>query len=293
MTLQMLQYFIAVAQYQNFTRAAQSCFVTQPALSRAIQELEEELCCQLLVRTSRSVMLTPEGEVCLEEARRVLRQCDQLSERVREAGQRKREPLRIGYLIYGHLNMFIQHLTSQLPDGLPFVLETEYNSSPVAKKRFIAGELDALLLPETSMADLTDIESVYVVKSHAYAILYKKHRFFDRESVTLAELSTEPLVMWSYRDQPLLCTAHMSMFREAGFHPRVVGQGERMGDVTTLVALHNGVGFAAKASSFIHSEEFHCIPITDSPQGFGLVCIWKKGKRSPQLEALKRLLTET
>ena len=292
MTLQMLQYFIAVAKYQNFTKAAQSCFVTQPALSRAIQELEEELSCRLLVRTSRSVMLTPEGEVCLEEARRVLRQCDQLAERVREAGRRKKEPLRVGYLIYGHLNTFIEYLASQLPDGLPFVLETEYGSPTEAKKRFIAGELDAILLPEAAMADLEGIEWRYVAKSRAYAIFYKKHRFFERESVTLKELSEEPVIMWSYREQPLLSAAYTAMCREAGFHPQIVGQGEKMGDITALVALHNGIGFATRTTSFIHSQEFHCIPITDSPQRFGLVCVWQKEKQSPQLKGLKRLFTE-
>ena len=61
MTLQTLEYFIAVAQYRNFTKAAEACHVTQPALSRAIRTLEEELGCSLLIRAGRTAALTPEG----------------------------------------------------------------------------------------------------------------------------------------------------------------------------------------------------------------------------------------
>ena len=58
MTLQTLEYFIAVAQHRNFTQAARACHVTQPALSRAVHALEEELGCKLLVRSGRSLDLT-------------------------------------------------------------------------------------------------------------------------------------------------------------------------------------------------------------------------------------------
>ena len=63
MTLQTLEYFIAVAQYQNFTKAAQACHVTQPALSRAIRSLEEELGCTLFLRAGRRAVLTDENDV--------------------------------------------------------------------------------------------------------------------------------------------------------------------------------------------------------------------------------------
>lgn len=60
MTLQRLRYFIAAAQQRNFTRAAEQCFISQPALSRAIAELEEEMGCVLFIRGKRSVSLTRE-----------------------------------------------------------------------------------------------------------------------------------------------------------------------------------------------------------------------------------------
>ena len=71
MTIHMLEYFIAVAECQSFTDAAGRCFVSQPALSRAIANLEKEVGCALIDRENRkSVTLTPAGDMMLVEARR-------------------------------------------------------------------------------------------------------------------------------------------------------------------------------------------------------------------------------
>ena len=78
MELRQLEYFAAVARHRHFTRAAESLYITQPALSQQIRRLEGELGIQVLRRTSRSVDVTPEGTVVLAYARRVLTEVDGL-----------------------------------------------------------------------------------------------------------------------------------------------------------------------------------------------------------------------
>ena len=68
MTLQQLHYFVVTANMRSFTRAAEACMVSQPALSHAIRELEQELGCDLFERCGRCVILTEEGQLCLSEA---------------------------------------------------------------------------------------------------------------------------------------------------------------------------------------------------------------------------------
>jgi DNA-binding transcriptional LysR family regulator len=72
MNLNELRYAVAVAQMKNFRRAAEKCFVTQPALSLAIQKLEDELGVQLFERSRTEVSLTPIGSRVIEQAQRVL-----------------------------------------------------------------------------------------------------------------------------------------------------------------------------------------------------------------------------
>src|SRR5207249_801912 len=95
MELRQLRYFVAVAEEANITRAAQKMFLTQPALSRQIKTLEEEIGQCLFERQAHSIRLTPVGEALLREARDLLQRADQVLERVRSAGRGVR--LRVGY----------------------------------------------------------------------------------------------------------------------------------------------------------------------------------------------------
>ncbi|WP_143573580.1 LysR family transcriptional regulator, partial [Streptomyces acidiscabies] len=81
MEIRQVQYFVAVAEERNFTRAAQRLTMTQPALSRAIRALERDLGAPLLDRTPQGVALTPVGEVMLDEGRALLARAADLTAR--------------------------------------------------------------------------------------------------------------------------------------------------------------------------------------------------------------------
>lgn len=292
MTLQTLEYFIAVAQHRNFTKAAEACHMTQPALSRAIRSLEEELGCPLLIRSGRTATLTAEGEVCLTEAKRVLQQCEELTLRVREAGRRNQRPLRVGYLIISNLNAFMQCLGRHGTDGPLFHLETVYGTTAETKERFRSREVDAAILPESCVADLSEAEWAYITKSRLYAIVHKANPLYGKEELRMSELKDQPFLMWTGTNLPLLRTAHIRACQEAGFTPRVVGEGEKMGDILAQVTLHNGVALANQVSSAAYPGDCRFIPVVDSPERFGTVCVWKKGSLSPQLAILKKILAE-
>src|SRR6202021_1492808 len=83
MELRHLRYFLAVAEALNFTKAAAQLRVAQPALSRRVQDLEEEIGVDLLKRSPRGVTLTAEGKLFLEKARHLLKLADESVEQVR------------------------------------------------------------------------------------------------------------------------------------------------------------------------------------------------------------------
>ena len=89
MTLNELRYIVAVAQERSFGRAAQKCFVSQPALSVAIQKLEEELGTPLFERGKSEITVTPVGERIVEQAQKVLEE----AARIREIAQAGRNQL--------------------------------------------------------------------------------------------------------------------------------------------------------------------------------------------------------
>ena len=83
MELRHLRYFVAVAEALNFTKASARLRIAQPALSRQMQDLEDEIGVDLLQRSPRGVSLTAEGRLLLEEARDILNRADESLKRIR------------------------------------------------------------------------------------------------------------------------------------------------------------------------------------------------------------------
>lgn len=287
MTLQTLEYFIAVAQYRNFTKAAQACLVTQPALSRAIRALEEELGCPLLIRSGRTVTLTPEGEVCLAEAQRMLRQSEELRQRVQEAEPKNPQPLRVGYIMIDYLNDFMQSLFGGT-DSVPSLrIETVYDTAPNVKRDLMAGKLDVVLLPEVCIPGLEDVEYSYYLRGPLHAIIHKSNPLSERAGIYLKELRDKPIVMWT---ETLIRTKIIHLCTEAGFVPQIVAEGDKLGDILAQATIHNGIGVGSALFGKKNMDDYRGVPILDSPEQFGSVCVWRKGNRSPMLRELKRLL---
>ena len=291
MTLHALQYFIAVAKHKNFTKAAQECFVTQPALSRAIREMEEEVGCQLFVRTSRSVVLTAAGECCLAEAKRIVNLCGKLPEKVRKVARAEEAPLRIGYVIYDHLMTLMARLSAANEgDQPPIPLDSRYCACSAAKQQFREGELDALLLPEPCVADLEDADSVVLTRVGMSVLVPRQSPFFERGSLRMEELRSSRFIGWSRAETPLLEDAYEDALRQGGIEPVVVGYAEKLGDMAMRVITQNALGFGSTISHRKELEDIRFIPIADSPRLFGLSFVWHREDASLGLRLIRQLL---
>src|SRR5258707_3482128 len=97
MELRHLRYFLAVAEALNFTKAAALLRVAQPALSRRVQDLEDEIGVDLLKRSPRGVVLTAEGKVFLDKTRHILKLVDESVETVRALARGEYGELHVGY----------------------------------------------------------------------------------------------------------------------------------------------------------------------------------------------------
>src|SRR5271154_6665518 len=97
MELRHLRYFLAVADALNFTKAAALLRIAQPALSRRVQDLEDEIGVDLLKRSPRGVTLTAEGKLFLEKTRHLLKLADESVEQVRALARGESGELHVGY----------------------------------------------------------------------------------------------------------------------------------------------------------------------------------------------------
>src|SRR5882757_7516150 len=140
MELRHLRYFAAVAAHGSFSRAAHNLHLTQPALSRQVKDLEDELGVPLFARGTNALALTEAGEVFYEEARDLLARADQAVQRVR--GEARHEILRVGYgpsLTSGIMPRALERFQAAVPRVR---LELEDLSPREMKEKALTGQLD-------------------------------------------------------------------------------------------------------------------------------------------------------
>ncbi|MFT7838688.1 LysR family transcriptional regulator [Saccharothrix sp. BKS2] len=189
-----LRYFVAVADRLSFTGAARDLYVSQPALSRQIRQLEEDLGADLFVRTGREIRLTVAGAEMLPLARGVLRDWQETTRVVRSAAAAEMNVLRVGFVASGGGSV-ARRARAAFAGHRPEVT--------IEPKRFDwGGEPDALRQGLVDVAfvwlpaDTAGLHARVVATEPRYVALARDHRLTARPEVSIADLGDEPL-MWT------------------------------------------------------------------------------------------------
>ena len=242
MELRQLRYFVAVAENGNISRAAKQIFLTQPALSRQIKALEEELGQCLFERQAHSIRLTAAGELLLHEARALLQQAEELLGRIRTAGQAVR--LRVGYapsLAAGLLSAAVEHFTQTHPEARVELFDL---STAEMLTGLETGKLDVVLTVGHDRSR-QDLRWTPLLRAPWKVVVNRRHPLAGRSSVTPAEIARQPLLAFSRRDYPEYWEIIRAWFRQYRVQPKV--RGEYDGVDSLLAAAESGLGVAIVA----------------------------------------------
>ncbi|QYR20923.1 LysR family transcriptional regulator [Paenibacillus sp. sptzw28] len=231
-----LKYFMETALAGSFTRAAEQLMVAQPAISKSIQKLEEELQLTLFDRSERTVTLTPEGRVLLRHARFILGAIEEASKEMEELRGLERGEIRIGLpSMFGsfYFPQIIKEFKKMYPALHISVVEE--------------GTLQVCKLIERKVVDLgiitadeagPEIDFIPVLKEEMVACFPKEHPLADRTSVSLGEMLCEPLILFKegYYQRKLILEAS----REANITPNITFSTNQLSLIRSLVA--EGIG---------------------------------------------------
>ena len=203
MTLQQLEYIIAVDQHRHFTKAAEQCFVTQPTLSAMIQKLEEELDVKIFDRTQQPIAPTAAGLLVIQQAKEALVQAEQIKNIVQEQKQDVAGKFTLGILptIAPYLlPRFISTLTKKYPKLELRIAELKTHE---IKRALLNGDIDAGVL-----ADIEDMEEYNI--SHLFyeqylAYVSKSCPLYEKQVVKSSDLQNHQLWLLDeghcFRDQ--------------------------------------------------------------------------------------------
>jgi DNA-binding transcriptional LysR family regulator len=193
MDLRQLEYFVAVAEEANFTRAAERAHVSQSGVSAQVRQLERELGATLFDRSTRTVALTSAGAAALGPARQALAAAGAVRRAVDEVAELVRGSLRVGMVTGCTVVPLFEALASfhQAHPGVELALEEGNSASLVEEVR--AGAID-LALVGVAGSPPTGLEAEVLVSEGLVALVPPDHPLGGRPTATLAELAGHPLV---------------------------------------------------------------------------------------------------
>lgn len=246
MDLRQLLYFTTLAETLNFRRAAERLNMSQPPLTVAIRNLEQELGAPLFLRSARGVTLTNAGEAALASARAALAQAEQVRQTVREGFRGERGRLTVGFVssaIFALLPRLIPLYQMRFPH-VELVLEESTSVDITNNIRARRMDLGFVRLPLIEAAHL-DVSVMEV--DEMMAVVPENHPLAQRQAVPLRLLASERFVIYPHSS---VLYAHILMAcHEAGFTPRVAQEAAYVPTILSLVKSGLGVGLVPSIST--------------------------------------------
>jgi DNA-binding transcriptional LysR family regulator len=267
-SLRKVRYFLAVAQHLNFGRAAEEMYVVQPALSRAVRSLEDELGVDLFIRDSHGVELTAAGVAFLSEAEALLARVLAARRRLR-AAIAPQSTLRIGFRPGIIISQVVQKFTRERPDVAVIAHRIEWDEQHTA---VLDGRIDIAWV-RTPITD-DDLEIVRLFADPEMIAIPLGHRLAQQATVTLADLAHE--TMLSYDAAP---------DHEAG-RPSPRRGLRTMEEKLEAVALKHGLALVpATAASYYQRPDVVYRPVTDAPPYGVALAMLPDAARRPEVQA--------
>lgn len=263
MNWQQLEYFKTIAETENFTEAANLLSVTQPALSKAISKLEEELGVPLFEKNGRNIRLTRYGSRFVKRSEAAIREINEGIQELKDMINPNTGTVSVSSL-YTIGTYFIPTIISDFLNKFPNV-KFEYcmESTTNILKELENGKFDLGFYDEfEEILEYQEVESIPIKKEELVLIVPKNHHLAGRSEISLMELKGENFIFFSERIKKKIC----SVFKSSGFSPRVIMKPSQNSMVVTgfvsaglgISVVPNTPGLKADEVSILKIKEHKC-----------------------------------
>ena len=286
MELRHLRYFVVVGEEEHFGRAAERLNVVQPAITRQVRQLEEEIGYALFERLKKGVRLTEAGRSFLEEAKQLLSELERGIDRTRLVAQGKVGRLRVGFAetatYSGELPSILREFRARWPDVR---LELFPSSSVVASEQLREQKVDVgfvYLLP----TDLRELKSCRIGTEQWVLALPRAHPLAKSKRVTLAALRGEPFVWFPRAAGPLLYDSVLAACYTAGVTLNIVQEANSPTTMLSLVAGGIGLSFTIASAARTKPDTVVLREIEGLRIKIDFFAIWRDDNKLPALHKL-------
>ena len=285
MELRHLRYFVAVGEEQNMSRAALKLHISQPALSKQIRDLEDEIGFSLLQRTAKSVRLREAGRTFLDNARALLQHADGAVKEARAAASAEPSELHLGYSATPSAEILPKTLRA-FQQAIPNVHVRMHDWS---NKEILDGLRDGrlqlgLIVRSPKASALQDLRYEELFHKRVCVAVAPQHPFARRRAIPLIEVAAEPLVGLTRKDYPEYYDYLSIIFSKVKQKPRVVEEYESISGIMSAVEAGTGVAIGADVFGYSFGNRVKPLPLVPEPKPISVGIVGAKGQLSPAAE---------
>ncbi len=283
MELRHLRYFVAVAEEENVTRASAKLRVSQPAVSRQVRDLEDELGVPLFQRSAKSVRLTEAGHVFLAEAKAVLKRAAEAVAAARAIAGGTAGKLDVGYapsLTVEILPRALRAFQAVAP-GVRVVLHDLTTEEMMLGLR--DGRLDLALMVRPEGRQPGDLRFHELARYPMCLAVAPGHPLAQLAAVKLKRLAAQPLIAYSRTGYPEYHESLSGLFSSLASGPSVSEEHDSVTSLIAAVEAGRGVAVVPRSLACLAGERLKLIPLQPSPEPLVVGAVCRRAPASPRV----------
>ena len=288
MNLNQLKYFVAVAEQQSFTKAANQYYISQTAITQQIHALENTVGLELIDRGTRPISLTPAGQIFLTEARAILRHMDMAVWRTREASTGLMGNLRVGFT-KGYEQSGLPRRLREFHREFPNILITCYRDDTDALAAGLLNmEYDIIFTwDSTNIRQEDSLQIRLVEKVPLYVALYTSHPLARRRSLAREELKGESILFMSPSgDGDSFGDAYyVQLYQKAGYQPNILLRTSDYESIMMMIAAEEAICIVPEycIGKLRSVDNVTFCPLRGEGETEEILAVWHEKNLSPAL----------
>jgi DNA-binding transcriptional LysR family regulator len=291
MELRHLRYFTAIVQWKGYREASRHLYVTQPSISQAVTDLENELGINLFSREGRAAKLTAEGQIFYEEALKTLAQAERSITAAQRAARGEIGRLGIGFMGFTACP-FLPDLISKYKrrhSGVALRLIEDVPSGQ--DTAFDRGEID-IAFTRPLPADRRAHYETRLLFSEPLVAAFPKSRKLRNKQVRISDLAGEQFIVFQRSSSPDVFDTIIRVCNDNGFSPRLRNELNNMNSVLATVEAGEGVAIIPASSRNLRADNVSFCRLVPDDVRIEFVAAWQKKEPSVALKSFLQLLEE-
>lgn len=298
MNTNQLEYFIALSETLNFTKAAEKCFISQTAMTQQIQSLEKTVGVPLVSRDKHHVELTAAGKVYLEEARAIIARSNNALILARLVSEGTSGEITIGYSRgFGQSDFAIplRHFHKVYP---LIKLNLFSDSTSLLFDSLLKKESDIILTPSPNLRAMADVKSTFLKSYPVLAVLPADHPLALREHLSYKDLENEDFIMMEPSNRPKdQMEESILIYERGGYYPNIVGMEANPENLILMISAGLGISIMPEyiLKLYKDDEKIKTIPLIKADGCSEIINFeisYLKDNANPAVKHLLKMLTK-